>query len=353
MNKIKSIRLINFQSHEDTFLELSEGLNVFMGQSRQGKTSVIRALRWVLTNQPRGNDFIREGCGNCSVTLNLSNGSVIERIRKPGFNGYVVDNKELKALQGSVPGEVTNLMNTSELNWQFEHDSPFLLNESSGEVAKRLNAVAGLQEIDASVGNINAWIRSNNAKTGEVESSLEQAESSLSEYDHLPLMKKDLDSLEKQENNLIGLEEDERGLKESIERLSGMSEEINHFRQIADELSIIRKWENAEEELSEIKKRLAPLTELLDSFDEVLDEMERCESVYSRKDLKKIEGLMAEQEALSKKDSTGRELGLLVGKLHSIQQEMEQWSSTIKETAVLLPRQCPMCGNLLDPPSDS
>ncbi|WP_035425703.1 AAA family ATPase, partial [Halalkalibacterium ligniniphilum] len=61
MNTINTVRLENFQSHLDTSIDFSTGLNVIVGQSDSGKTSILRAIRWVLYNQPRGTDFMRVG----------------------------------------------------------------------------------------------------------------------------------------------------------------------------------------------------------------------------------------------------------------------------------------------------
>ena len=40
--KIKRLHLRNFQSHPDTEVELSPGINAFVGASDQGKTATIR-----------------------------------------------------------------------------------------------------------------------------------------------------------------------------------------------------------------------------------------------------------------------------------------------------------------------
>ena len=54
MTNIKKIIIDNFQSHEHTEIEFGPGLNVIVGPSDYGKSAVVRALRWVLYNEPRG-----------------------------------------------------------------------------------------------------------------------------------------------------------------------------------------------------------------------------------------------------------------------------------------------------------
>jgi len=42
--KIKSVHLKNFRNHADTYVELGEGLNVFVGQNAQGKTNLLESI---------------------------------------------------------------------------------------------------------------------------------------------------------------------------------------------------------------------------------------------------------------------------------------------------------------------
>ena len=44
---IEAVEIINFQPHENTVLEFAPGVNVIKGQSRSGKSSIIRSLEWL------------------------------------------------------------------------------------------------------------------------------------------------------------------------------------------------------------------------------------------------------------------------------------------------------------------
>lgn len=61
MKRFERLLIENFQSHEQTEVFFTEGLNVFVGPSDSGKSAILRALRWVLYNEPKGTDFIRAG----------------------------------------------------------------------------------------------------------------------------------------------------------------------------------------------------------------------------------------------------------------------------------------------------
>src|SRR6185312_5624229 len=87
---IRNLRIENFQSHEVTEMAFDDGLNVIVGASDQGKSAVIRALRWLLFNEPRGSDFMRVGANNSRVTVELADGARVTRERTPSRNRYIV-----------------------------------------------------------------------------------------------------------------------------------------------------------------------------------------------------------------------------------------------------------------------
>jgi predicted phosphodiesterase len=88
---LERLVLENFQSHLRTELKLVPGLNVILGESNQGKSAIIRALHWLLFNEPpcysgcRSSesapeaDFVRADSEFCRVTAVFSDQSLITR----------------------------------------------------------------------------------------------------------------------------------------------------------------------------------------------------------------------------------------------------------------------------------
>lgn len=145
---IRKIEIFNYQSHEQTELELHNNVNSIIGNSNQGKTAILRALLWALTNRPIGNFFISHWADECSVKL-ITNKGIVERKRNNKFNGYIINNKKkLKAIKTDVPDEIKHILNIDNVNIQKQLDSPFLLSSSSGEVAKFFNKTIKLDLID-------------------------------------------------------------------------------------------------------------------------------------------------------------------------------------------------------------
>lgn len=167
---IKEIELINFQGHEHSTLKLSPGLNVITGPSDNGKSSIIRALKWVLQNRPQGDSICRHDTNETRVIVRTSD-HVVERFRKGRENAYVVDGEIFRAMRGGVPEEVGKALGMSESSLQSQHETHFLINRPPGEAAKYLNELADLSEIDAAIKKANSLVgkAQNDKRHAEVE----------------------------------------------------------------------------------------------------------------------------------------------------------------------------------------
>jgi len=166
---IKSAAITNFQSHRATNFDFSPGINVIIGESDRGKSAALRAIMWCLTNKPAGDsfvshwiktkkDFIKQG-EECSVLLTTGKGYV-KRFKNSGTNGYNINGNPLEALgRGNIPTEVEEFFNMGEANIQRQLDSPFLLTQTSGEIARFFNGIIKLDSIDKALGLIDSQKR--------------------------------------------------------------------------------------------------------------------------------------------------------------------------------------------------
>ena len=64
---IQSLKIINFQSHEDSTLDFVPGVNMILGASDSGKSAIIRALKWLVWNRPNGDAYRSNWGGETSV----------------------------------------------------------------------------------------------------------------------------------------------------------------------------------------------------------------------------------------------------------------------------------------------
>lgn len=152
---LTSLIIDNFQSHEHSEFDFVEGVNVIQGTSNTGKSAVIRALQWVILNQPRGTSFKRhtvEDSGPVQAFVSNDAGAKVTRYRKKTNNAYFLQlaNEEIKfeALRTDVPEEIKTALNLDEINIQSQFTPHFLLANTAGEVARTLNTYTGLEIID-------------------------------------------------------------------------------------------------------------------------------------------------------------------------------------------------------------
>lgn len=157
---LKSIEIKNFQAHEHSVLELHPGMNVIVGESDSGKTAILRACELVRTNTPDGLRHVSKWArhrtkkgeialdGRMEVTLTNASGKRITRFRDSKVNGYSVNGKELKAVGKTVPDEVAEALNLSDVNVAKQHDPHFMLSWSPPEVSRYFNGLCGLEILD-------------------------------------------------------------------------------------------------------------------------------------------------------------------------------------------------------------
>lgn len=144
---IESIKLHNFQAHADSELQFSTGLNVVIGSSESGKTSILRAFRWLAENKASTSSTIRKGTDDVAVEVTFK-GHKITRERNKSENLYSLDGQQFKAVGKDVPEEISKLLNLTMLNVQRQFDLPFLVFDSPGKVASALNSCTRLDEAE-------------------------------------------------------------------------------------------------------------------------------------------------------------------------------------------------------------
>lgn len=154
MTLISALSIRNFQSHRKLDIDLDPGVTTIIGPSDVGKSAILRAIKWVASNQPSGDAFVRKGKTSASVTVWLISQDEKQTTRitrsrgGKGGNLYLIEGKPYKAFGSAPPDDVIRLMNVQDLNFQGQYDSPFWLSESAGEVSRQLNRIVALDVID-------------------------------------------------------------------------------------------------------------------------------------------------------------------------------------------------------------
>lgn len=226
---IKSIKIENFQSHKKTILNLSKGLNVIWGDGDKGKSSIIRAIRWLVENRPFGNDFRRHETKTTTVSIK-KNKDIIHRRKSDTKNEYRINKeKPLKALKGEVPEEVYSKINISNENIQRQHEVYFLIDESPGKRSKKLNEIAGLQIMDKTIKIANSKIRSINSDIRLEQKTIEEAERTLKSLSWIDDADKKLKALENKEDKINNFENKFSYVSNLITQINILNKEKSKF----------------------------------------------------------------------------------------------------------------------------
>jgi exonuclease SbcC len=211
---IRELIIANFQSHEDTKLKFCPGVNVIVGPSDSGKSAIIRALRWVLFNKGGTGAFSHWSPKSMSVSVVLDDLSSVSRNRAPKGNTYCLCHTpkdgfptmdDLSAVGNAVPPAVEEMLNVSDLNMQRQGDPYFLLNDGPADVARTLNEIAGLTDIDEAHTRIAGKIREYQASERRNAEDLQEVETSLTKYEGLDEIRGRLAVINREESHVQGL----------------------------------------------------------------------------------------------------------------------------------------------------
>ena len=261
---INQIQIKNFQSHKDTILTFSPGVNVITGSSDHGKSAIIKALRWLIWNKPSGDDFRSHWGGDTEVTAKLEDGVVVSRIKKGSENLYKVDNLSFTAFGASVPEEVEKILNLTDINLQQQLNLPFLLTETPGNVAKHFNRVAKIDKINKTEKKINSEISQINLTIGKHEDDIQKYELEL----------KELPNLEKIEIKLEILEKMER-------KRNTLSKNISDLRVLIRHINVVDSEIIEDSKLLTFEKKIDQLIVKINERDSIEDDMSRLDSLMT------------------------------------------------------------------------
>jgi exonuclease SbcC len=199
---LRKISIKNFQSHKDTTLDLVPNINVICGKSTTGKTAIIRALQWLVTNRPLGNRFLSNFSDEDSsvrVELTLDDGHKITLEKDDHNTGYYIydpTGKEQEAwpkVGTQVPDQITKLINMDDLNIQNQLDEHFLITSAPGEVARVMNRITKIERVDSWISTLTTEINGKGRDITLIEGQIKALQDDLAQYDSLDDLKKQIE----------------------------------------------------------------------------------------------------------------------------------------------------------------
>lgn len=395
---INKITMTNFQSHKKTVIDLSDKLNFFIGDTDSGKSAIIRALDFVMNNNAKdehvSNSIKRTEKGNkpkdnAIVRIDTDKGYV-ERV-KGKDNYYEINGEKLTAFNRSVPDEVMEFFNITDLNIQTQRNNFFLLAETNGEVARSLNKTVNLENIDSSLLNVKRKLKSikdkKEAKDNEqeelreklkafeglediaskvsylqtIETNLNNTEDTLNDitalYEVAVEIKEKLNNIDiKQEekietllilnNELESIEKEYTFLFDLIEQYKEIKETLDRYKGLETASKIIERGIVLSNELNEIWERYESLKGYKEEYDTIKNELNTVSSIDENSDT--IYKLLNVSDELKTIENEKEVLWKLVEEYNSISKLIKfnyrERRMKEREYEKIKPDECPLCG---------
>ena len=346
----KKLILKDFQSHKDSEINFSPGVNTIIGTSDHGKSSIFRALSLICKNKPDGNHFVSHWLlndkgkikGNTHCILYVDD-HIIER-KKGKVNEYKIDDVPLRAFQRDVPEEVLDALNLLEPNFQHQSDNFFLLNLPSTKVAEELNKIVNLEIIDLSVASVNQKLRNCKQDFKTNQELIQRFEDELTEYDNIQEQEYELEKLITLDKQLYTIKTETKNLNRVTNLLKNFRHEINCIEKNLPPQNKMETLISLSIETQSLQKENESLISQVSHGHILLRHLAKCRSLQEIS--KKISKLIALNEEKNRHPPVG-ELLQLTQKIRATEKnidyytkEIETLESNYKKT---MPDICPVC----------
>jgi exonuclease SbcC len=340
---IERIYIKNFQSHEKTTLNLDPHVNVISGRSQAGKTAILRALYWLIQNRPSGLRFKSKFAQDdepVKVMVKLKGQPNIWHI-KGNDHEYVIGKEVFGKVGKAVPDLVAEALNFSELNIQQQLDIPFLITGSPGNIAKTINRITRLENVDIWTSELTTTINSLNKDGTRLTNELLVLDSQIYKFRKL----EEIDTLIKKASKVhIGCVNAKERYNTIITGISGHADierKLTRFKNL-DKLELtIKKIEEVEAKMAskrELNERIKTLVRIIDR----LSSLNERSSLYEKvaKHFKRGEELLAQLNLISQGES-------ISNNLKKVEEELTETKESYVKFMLEL-NTCPTCGSEID-----
>lgn len=316
---IAQLIIENIQSHKKTVMNFGPGLNVITGPTDEGKSAIVRALKWLLNNDaPRGDSLFRTGETEHRVTAVFSDGVTVTREKTPSKNRYILIDSQgeehiFEGFRYSVPEEILKATGMRplaldedtvlNLNIASQFEPPFLLSQPATVRAKAIGRLLGVHVVDAAARLAGKEISDSKAEAERLKKQIEEIDKNLEGFSDLDQMKENLEKAQ-------GLAEK---LSKAEEKVNLLAAKRDKARAIAQEIVSV------EESL----KSLGTVDKADQLLAQLIDKTSLKDALASRRDrLSKVEEGIAEAKAIINRTRSLPYIEVLLGELQDAVKRM-------------------------------
>lgn len=339
----ESLTIDNVQSHRHSHLELSDGVTAIIGPSDYGKSTVIRVIRALYLNKL--SKAHRSKWGGDSVISVRIDGVNITKKKTDKDNTYNIDNKVYEAFGKTTPEDISEILNINDINIQRQHDAPFLLSETNGEIARAINKVAGLDKIDIAQKAVNLIFKDNNDAISEKKLALTFKKRQLQVMPDVNSIETSVKKLEETHSNLISISVSIELISTKIKEIDALEEEISLFPDYSEISVKIDHLIKLHQTYSEDERKFICLQKLVNEITE-LDRSINCLSNRT-KHKTSVAKLLECNKILSDLEYSIITLEELISEIQMLSDSMLHYKKKIttleKEFKKIFPNVCPLC----------
>jgi chromosome segregation ATPase len=335
---LQRLRIRNFQIHKDVDLIFDPKITSIIGQSDVGKSSLLRAIRWLALNKPRGDGFMRVGESSMTVAAKFGK-TAVRRHRDKSDNLYQIGKeKTYRAFGNDVPNAVQALVNLDEINFQQQHDPPFWFSLSAPEVGRQLNKIVDLEVIDRVTKKLSADIRSRKAALDVTQQRLDDATELVEQTSFVKELDEELSVLETRDAKI-------KKARQRAYSLAGCLSDL--ATQIKRRESLVDKVNDAEAVIKAGKAKFDLQASIL-SLRKLIDYIGIVEKKAKRK-VPNLSVLEIMVDDLKQDQRQVRNLRTLLSDIRSVQSNMEQTTAKLSKLKERFKTEfggvCPVCGS--------
>ena len=390
---IRKIKLNNFQAHLSSEIEFHTGINAIVGRSDSGKSSIIRAINWAKDNRPLSNNYPNESIVNAKGNLTgessveiINDRGNLKRTKDKDFNGYSINGNVLKAIGSELPSQVIDFFDMNGVNVQRQLDSHFLLSETPGQVAKFLNELVNLSDIDLYFSAAEKKKRKIKVDMNYLAEEIDEKQKEIKSLDWVDGARELLEEIKQIKNELDEIIFLKAKIKSNIESGSAAQEKFNlvdlwivnaegfvntfpeyekcreNYSQLA---TMTTDYANNKRKLSALKKYIPEISEMLNESESIQKKLNDVESkkailshgiliasqqkTFSEFDIDKAETYLFKIDIVKDKISVNLDesevLANLLSNYEKINSQLDKVKENIETISANLPELvCPECG---------
>lgn len=361
---IESISIRNFETHVKTDIEFCKGVNVIVGESDEGKSGLVRAVKWNSLNRPVGDSYRNDELDPkkkedklkvTEVGIVYKGTGLVNRARdgfSGGVNHYQIDTEEpLRALRTDVPDEVREVTKMKEVNIQGQHPSEqyFLIGLKPGQVAKEFNKVAGLTVMDKAAADINKQVRTCNAEISVTKAEIESKETEIKDTEWVEDAEKFAKKLSNFKDKVEQTTLEEYAISEKIIHLENIEIQLTEFHDIEDALEYIESLKSTKQEIVENEYSLNQINDLIAAIIDVDSQLNASIDIDIA--LKRLKTLKIEKEAITNSKNKLERICNLVWQVEETEKQFKIAEKELEGAKILYAnirqdQECPTCGRM-------